>query len=122
VVGQTAGTQDLVVLDGLAALLDQSLLRQLDQDGSAPRFGMLETIREYAWEQLERSGEADLVRCRHACYFLVLAETLGEQLDKPGDQSWTVTRLLAEFDNFRAVMAWSTQAPSPDSDIPSCAG
>ena len=116
-VGQTAYAQDLIVLDGLAALLDQSLLRQLDQDGSAPRFGMLETIRESAWEQLERSGEAELVRCRHACYFLGLAETLGAELDKPGDQSWAVTRLLAELDNFRAVMAWTAQTPSPDSDI-----
>jgi predicted ATPase len=55
--GSTAGAHGLDVLDGIAALVDQSLVRQLEQAGGEPRFGMLETLREYALEQLERSGE-----------------------------------------------------------------
>ena len=62
------------VLDGLAALVDQSLLRQVATTGE-PRFRMLQTIRDFARERLEESGEADVIARRHAEAFLALAET-----------------------------------------------
>ena len=60
-------------LEGLASLVDKSLIRQQEEEGEA-RFEMLETIRQYAAEQLKERGELQLLRRRHAEYFVVLAE------------------------------------------------
>jgi len=61
-------------LDGLASLIDKSLLRPEAGPDGETRFRMLETIREYAVERLVTSGEADTIRRRHAHYFMGLAE------------------------------------------------
>lgn len=91
----------LDVIDGLANLVDQSLVRLAMADGD-PRFGMLETIREYAAAQLDRSGLRADVERRHASYFLSLAELAEPQLrGNPG--TW-VARLEADVDNFRAAL------------------
>ena len=58
----------------LAEQADQSVLHQQEGPSSEPRFTMLETIREYALELLESSGEAEALRRRHLHYFLALAE------------------------------------------------
>ena len=85
-------------LDTLQSLVDKSLVRVRD----AGRFGMLETIREFAAEQLEGSGEADALRQRHAAHFLALAEEAFQNLGgDPGD--W-LERLEREHDNFRAAL------------------
>ena len=60
------------VLDGLASLVDKSLVRQSDGADGEPRFGLLETIREYALERLEADGELDELRRRHAERYLEL--------------------------------------------------
>ena len=62
------------VLDGIASLLDKSLLQQVGQEGEEPRFMLLETIQEYALECLESSGELKAARTVHAEYYLALAE------------------------------------------------
>ena len=94
------------VLDELAALVDKSLLRQEARVDGAPHFVMLETIREYALEQLEVHGEAEALRQRHAGYYLTLAETAAPQLHGANQLQW-LDRLEAEHDNFRAALAWS---------------
>jgi len=95
------------VLDGLAALLDQSLLRQETGPNDEARFTMLETIREYALEQLDHTGEAESIRRRHANYFLALAEQAEpELLGGPDQISWN-HRLQIEHDNLRAALQWS---------------
>ncbi len=85
-------------LDGVATLLDDSLL---ERDG--PRFKMLETIREYALEQLvaEEEHEPDDVRRRHAQHFLKLAES-----DPVPEQAAWLARMDAERDNFREALSW----------------
>jgi len=92
---------DLDVVDGLASLTDTGLIRVEGTD-EAPRFAMLETIREYAAERLEESGEVEELRRRHADYFLELAEEAEPHLrGSPGD--W-LDRLEREHDNFRAAL------------------
>jgi predicted ATPase len=85
-------------LDTLQSLVDKSLVRV--REGS--RFWMLETIREYAAEQLVASGEADELRRRHAEHFLALAEET-EQLAREVDTA-TLDRLEHETDNLRAAL------------------
>jgi len=84
-------------LDGIATLLDDSLL---ERDG--PRFKMLETIREYALEQLAAEQEPDDVRRRHTEHFLKLAES-----DPVPEQAAWLARMDAERDNFREALSWS---------------
>src|SRR5207245_3804952 len=67
----------LSVLEGVAALIDQSLLQrteQGDEEELEPRFGMLETIREYGLEARAESQEMESTRQAHALYYLSLAE------------------------------------------------
>ena len=86
----------------LARLVEQSLLRH-EPTGDEPRFGMLETTREYALEQLETNGEADVLRRRHASYYLRLAEIARPELSGPSQAEW-LERLEREHANFRAAL------------------
>jgi predicted ATPase/DNA-binding SARP family transcriptional activator len=83
-------------LDGVATLIDDSLL---ERDGE--RLRMLETIREYALEQLDADEEAEFVRRRHAEHFLKLAES-----EPVSEQAAWLARIDAERDNFRGALAW----------------
>ena len=66
---------------------------------------MLETIRDYALEQLEAAGEADVLRRRHAGYFLALGETANLTAESEGPPRAEIVR--AEQDNFRAAIDWA---------------
>jgi len=90
------------ILDGLAALVDKSLIRQIETVYGEPRFAMLETIREYALERLEASGAMADVREQHARFSLALAEQIQAERPKAEQQA----QLEAELDNFRAALAW----------------
>jgi predicted ATPase/class 3 adenylate cyclase len=92
------------VLEGLSSLLDKSLLRQ-EEMVEDPRFVMLETIREYARERLELSGEAEEIRRLHAEYFLALAEQGASEQQGPEETAW-LERLDLEHDNMRAALSW----------------
>ena len=90
-------------LEPLAALLDNSLLRREQRPGGEPRFRMLETVREYAGELLERDDSRP-VRARHAAYYADLAERLRPELVGPGAQA-ALDALAQEHDNLRALLA-----------------
>jgi excisionase family DNA binding protein len=94
------------VLDLLTSLVDKSLL-QVQPGDDAPRFAMLETIREFAAEQLVASGEVRDVRARHASYFLTLAEDARPDFHHPGEAA-ALSRLETELGNFRAALTWAT--------------
>jgi tetratricopeptide (TPR) repeat protein len=86
-------------LDTLQSLVDKSLLRQANE-----RYWMLETIREYASEQLEESGEAEELSRRHTEHFLALAEAAEPYLlSSAGPREW-LDRLEHEHDNMRAAL------------------
>jgi DNA-binding CsgD family transcriptional regulator/tetratricopeptide (TPR) repeat protein len=96
----------LDILEGLAALVDKSLLRQEAQPDGAPRFWMLDTIREYGLEQLGTSGEIERTQRRHAAFFVGLAERVNWH--GPEQEVW-LQRLEQEHDNLRAVLRWSAE-------------
>jgi tetratricopeptide (TPR) repeat protein len=88
-------------LETLGSLLDKSLIRR-----EGDRFSMLETIREYADERLEESGEGDELRRRHAEYFIALAEASEDERQGPGQiEVWQ--RFRTEWDNVRAALGWT---------------
>ncbi len=89
------------VLDGLAALVDHSLVRQ--REGEGVRFSMLQTIRDYALELLKDHGGGAAVRDRHAHYYLELAEAFASG---EGDESAAHAHIDTEHDNMRAALSW----------------
>ena len=90
-------------LDGIALLLDTSLLRSELESSSEPRFSMLETIREYGLEQLKALGESDEQRDRHARCYLDLTDQV--DLMGPEQPRWLMT-LTTEHANLRAALTW----------------
>ncbi|HUS15292.1 MAG TPA: LuxR C-terminal-related transcriptional regulator [Chloroflexia bacterium] len=96
-------------LDGLASLIDKSLLLQQEGEAGEPRFAMLETIREYAGEQLAASGAASVVRTRHAEYYLALAARGEMELRGPHQVTW-LDRLDREHANLRAALQWALES------------
>ena len=92
------------VFDGLASLVDKSLLR-LREDADEPRFAMLETIREYGRARLAECGEERAVRDRHAAWCLAHAAEHGAKLNRRG-QAEGMRRLQTEMSNLREALAW----------------
>ncbi|HST17748.1 MAG TPA: BTAD domain-containing putative transcriptional regulator [Gaiellaceae bacterium] len=113
---ETVCGDDLDVLAALATLLDSSLLRRRQGAGGAVRFGMLATIREYALELLEASGEEERVRRRHAESFLELAEQ-ADRAAKAAGGAIELERLEVEHDNLRAALAWLHDAGAVDLEL-----
>lgn len=97
------------ILDGLEALLEQHLLRLVELPGEEPRLTMLETIREYALDQLLASDQLPAQRRRHAEYYLALAEQATTKLQGAEQGTW-LRRLEADHDNLRAALEWGQQA------------
>ncbi|MFN8497393.1 MAG: tetratricopeptide repeat protein [Anaerolineae bacterium] len=91
------------VLDGVEALVSENLARQAEQPWGEPRFGMLETIREYGEEGLAQSGEGEALRRRHAAFFADFAKLAAPQVTGPNQVVW-LNRVDAEMDNLRAAM------------------
>jgi non-specific serine/threonine protein kinase len=100
----------LDVLETLSALVDQSLLQREEQPGGEPRFAMLETVREYALEQLVASGETAALRRRHAAYFTMLAAR-GPESYFP---STAAPLNAAERPNVRAALDWEAEQGATD--------
>ncbi len=90
------------VLEGLTSLVDKSLL-QREARGTFVRFRMLETVREFALEQLAASGEAEMSRRRHAAFHLGLVQQAAPYLTGPEQAQW-LERLDSEYSNIRAVL------------------
>jgi non-specific serine/threonine protein kinase len=90
------------VLELLMRLVDKSLV-SLDADGE--RYHLLETVRQYALELLNASGESDPTRLRHLNYFVALAEMANPQLIGPQQAQWHA-RLGLERENLLSAHAW----------------
>ena len=102
----------LDILEGIASLVNNSLLRQEASTGSDPRFRMLETVREYALERLFESGEMPGLQQSHAHYYIgiILNEaTLG--IMSRESTAW-LNRLEREHDNIQAALEWCLTTPT----------
>ena len=108
------------VLQGLDWLADQSLLRRLP-DFDEPRFLMLQTIRDFAMERLEESGEAHAIRGRHLAAFVALAQQAQPHLFGPRRKEW-LDRLEEDHDNFRAALDWAVASKDARSAMELSAG
>ena len=92
-------------IDTLLSLVDKSLLRYADD-----RYLMLETIREFAHEQLTRLGEAEAMAARHADYFIAVAERAKSSFGTSGEAA-SIELLVRDQDNFRAALAYAADSP-----------
>jgi predicted ATPase/DNA-binding CsgD family transcriptional regulator/transcriptional regulator with XRE-family HTH domain len=114
--GNELGTEHFT-LEGLASLAEKSLVLPAHQTGEEDAecelcYGMLETVREYAREQLTRHGELEAAQHAHAHYFLALAEQANLQLRKRGQRAWFF-RLEREHDNLRTALRWLLDQDDP---------
>jgi predicted ATPase/DNA-binding CsgD family transcriptional regulator len=100
------GDLKIAVLDGLASLIDQSLLRQEEGIDGEPRFTMLETIREYALERLATGGQLEVIQRRHAVYYQTFAEAAEPELWGAKHKYW-IARLTQEHANLRSALGWA---------------
>jgi predicted ATPase/DNA-binding CsgD family transcriptional regulator len=107
-VTQGLGASPPSVLDGLAALVDHSLVVRSSAPSGSARYVMLETIREYALERLADAGEEEEIRRRHAAYALTFAERAEPELTGSAQAAW-LARLVDEEDNLRSALAWSLE-------------
>jgi predicted ATPase/DNA-binding SARP family transcriptional activator len=99
----------------LASLVARSLLYERP-NGGGPRFIMLETVRDYALERLQDSGDADVVHSRHAEHYVALAEAAEPELTGPGQRAW-LELLEEEHDNLRAAISWSHAAGAVELEL-----
>src|SRR5918998_1842560 len=97
------GDDVLDVLEGVASLVDKTLVRTQDPVHGEVRFTMLQVIREYALERLDASPDADRIRSAHADYFAAAASQLSSALRRDGSQG-VIDRYLADEENFRAAL------------------
>ena len=110
----TSSVDDATTVAATVSLLvDQSLLRVVDQAGPQTRFAPLETIRQYALQQLAEHDETAPIRRAHADYFLALVEQSEPELTGPSQGVW-FERLEAEHANLRAAITWSLTDGPPD--------
>ncbi len=96
---------ELSMLDGARSLVAKSLVRYDGDRGDGPRYGMFETIREFALEQLVASGQAWTARQRHAMWAVALAEQAGPQVKGPEAALW-LDALERDHANLRAALGW----------------
>ena len=106
---------NLGLLDGLAALVDNSLLTRMETMDGRVRFRSLETIREFGRERLDDYPEGDEVRRRHAWYVVAMAEAAEPEL-LTAHSTW-LERLGEEHDNIRAALRWSIDSGEPEAGL-----
>jgi non-specific serine/threonine protein kinase len=94
-----------MVLDGIVALVDQSLVQKSEQPDGTPRYAMLETVREFGLERLAESGESLATNRRLTAWAMALAQESIPGLRGPEQRRW-LDRLTADLPNLRAALGW----------------
>ncbi|WP_329410298.1 LuxR C-terminal-related transcriptional regulator [Nocardia vinacea] len=127
-----AGGFDLTAAEGVCAddrlprhtvpnmigrLVDRSVVLVTGSD-NWPRYGMLETFREYGWQRLVEAGEDGHIRLRHRDFFVSLTQRVADALTGPGQEE-ALARLRAEHGNLRVALRCATDDPMASQ--PTCA-
>jgi predicted ATPase/DNA-binding CsgD family transcriptional regulator len=107
-VKEICGDGSLDVLKELRALVANSLVRRMDVPGGDSRYTLLEMVREFGVEHLEQSGEARIIRRRHAAYFLALAERAEAKQNTIEREAW-LDQLESEQGNLHSALAWALE-------------
>lgn len=94
------------VLDGVAFLVDQSLVTRTETAAGGTRYRMLETIREFGLEQMAAAGEARACHASFGAYWLARAEATWRDAARIDVLTATLTMLEPERANLRAALAW----------------
>jgi non-specific serine/threonine protein kinase len=102
------------VFDGIESLMNKNLLRLEEEVGCEPRFIMLETIHEFAREQLHAFGELADLQKRHAEYFTSHVEEVEPHTRGGPEQTHWLRQLESEHDNLRAAYAWAVEDSDPE--------
>ena len=100
------GVELSALLDLMAGLVNKSLVHLAERSARPARYGLLETVRQYAQEQLAAAGEVAAVRDRHLAWCLALAAEAEPQLLGVTQGTW-LDRLEAEHGNLRAALGWA---------------
>jgi predicted ATPase/class 3 adenylate cyclase len=100
------------VIDALASLVAKSMVVADAAPDATTRYSMLETLRAYARERLDETGDPDGWRRRHAAHYAGFAERAGPGLEGPDELVWR-DRVRAELDNLRAAVAWALDSSTP---------
>jgi non-specific serine/threonine protein kinase len=101
----------------IASLVDKSLVRRAPGAGSTARFGMLESLREFATEQLDRTGEREATRARHAAYFSDLGTGIESRVGT-GDERAAIEDVGLDVGNLREAVAYHVAAGRPQDALP----
>ncbi len=107
-VKEICGDGSLDVLQELRALVANSLVRRTDHPDGDSRYTLLETVREFGVERLLQSGEASIIRQRHAAYFLALAERTETRLST-GERDVWLDHLESEQGNLYGALGWAVE-------------
>lgn len=114
-----AGREDIVVLDGLASLLDKSLLSRVEQAGEEPRLSMLMAVQNFGQDCLRECGEMEEARRAHAAYYFSLANEAYPHLSSSAQLAW-LARLEQEHENLRAALEWLVGAGEAEQALRLC--
>ena len=101
------------VTEAIASLVAKSMLAPETGPDSTTRYGMLETLRQFARERLDERGDTDKWRRAHAEHYAISAREIGEGFIGPDDMLW-IRRLRADLDNIRAAVAWALERSDLD--------
>jgi tetratricopeptide (TPR) repeat protein len=96
------------IFEGLASLVDKSLLQQKEIPNGELRFVMLEMIRAYGRERLEASSELEIMHRLHATYFVAMTERAEPELRLTRYDDWC-ERFELDWDNIRAALEWTVR-------------
>ena len=110
-----------LLVDVVRSLLRASLLHPAGTPGDEPRFEMLQTVRTYSRDQLERTGRAVNLRDAHASAYRALAEEGEPQLRGPDQLRW-LDLIQAELPNIRQALQWAVRSGNVDTGLYTAAG